>query len=484
MPLPGGHWMDRKKTTVWVAVGAFLATVWIASAMQLVQSYRLFVETAYTRSDLPGYLVSEWIGESFHNVELLLRESLAGFDASNLSFESRTDEENRTINQALVRRAAMHGHIVFLGIFDHDCVIQFGSVASIIGDSSADLERDYCEEVRKTPVERLKLSGFFVSSTGDMNVSATYPLLSDAGEVIGFALAGLDLSFFQRWLDEFDDSTVTITIMDERRVLLARKPENADIGRPIDDARLEAFVLSDQIQGSFRRRSPIDNVDRIWTLRRTRELPFVIATGYAVEDVLKPWYSQLAAHAVAILLLSAISIALARSYQQNQKNALHMEMLAMNDQLTGLMNRRSFDTLARARLEQDRKRDIGTVFIMVDVDHFKNINDRHGHETGDAVLKEVSSAIRGNFRSTDLVCRWGGEEYLIYLPGADLRIALQLAERLRAQVEQTDFVHGATVTISAGIALLTKDDTLEDVIRRADEKLYQAKGSGRNRVCY
>lgn len=148
------------------------------------------------------------------------------------------------------------------------------------------------------------------------------------------------------------------------------------------------------------------------------------------------------------------------------------------------MNRRSFDALARARLEQDRNRDTGTAFIMIDVDHFKNINDRYGHETGDAVLKEVSDAIRGNFRSTDLVCRWGGEEYLAYLPGAVLRIALQLAERLRTQVEHTELVHGVTVTISAGIALLQQDDTLEDVIRRADEMLYQAKRSGRNRVCY
>lgn len=476
--------MDGKKRTVWIATGAFVVTVWFAGAVQLVQSYRLAVETAYARSDLPGYLVSEWIGEALHNVELILRESLAGFEASNPSSESRTAEESGAINRALARRAAMHGHIVFLGIFDRDCVVKFASIGSTIGDSGADLKRGYCEEVRKTPVEQLKLSGFFVSSTGALNVSATYPLLSDGEEVIGFALAGLDLSFFQRWLDEFDDPTVTISILDERRVLLARTPANGEVGRPIEDEQLEAFILANEIKESFRRRSPIDGIDRVWTLRRTPNLPFVIAAGYPVEDVLKPWYGKLGAYTVAILLLSAVSIALARSYQRNQTNALQMEVLAMSDQLTGLMNRRSFDSLARARMEQDRMRETGTAFIMIDVDHFKDINDRHGHEAGDAVLKEVSDAIRGSFRSTDLVCRWGGEEYLAYLPGADLRIALQLAERLRSQVEQADFAHGVTVTISAGIALLTKDDTLEDVIRRADEMLYKAKRSGRNRVCH
>mgnify|MGYP006280217487 CR=1 FL=1 len=200
--------------------------------------------------------------------------------------------------------------------------------------------------------------------------------------------------------------------------------------------------------------------------------------------MLRPWYAKLAACIVGIVLLSATSAALALAYQKNQDNALHMEVLAMNDQLTGLMNRLSFDTLARGRIEHDRHQAGGAAFIMIDVDHFKTINDRYGHRTGDHGLKEVSAAIRSNFRSTDLVCRWGGEEYLVYLPGADLRIAHQLAERLKAKVEGTSFTQEVEVTISAGIALLGRQDALEDVIRRADEKLYEAKKTGRNRVCY
>jgi hypothetical protein len=132
-----------------------------------VQSYKGAVETAYARSNLPGYLVSEWIVESFHNVEMLLHESLAGFNAAKLFSAELREEERDAINHALVRRAVVHGHIVFLGIFDRDCVIRFGSVDSIIGDSSADLGREYCTEVQEAPVERLKLSGFFVTSTGE-----------------------------------------------------------------------------------------------------------------------------------------------------------------------------------------------------------------------------------------------------------------------------------------------------------------------------
>lgn len=334
------------------------------------------------------------------------------------------------------------------------------------------------------PVDQLKLGGFFVSSTGAMNVSATYPLTSPTGEVAGFALAGLDLSFFQRRLDEIDDPTVAITIMDESRILLARRPGNADIGREVVDNVLEDFVDGGLRHQSFRRVSPVDGIDRIWTLRKTRDLPFVVASGYEVDEVLAPWYEKLATNIVGVVLLAGISVALGFAYQKNRLRARDMEILAMSDQLTGLMNRRSFDEHARARMSRAWLRDEGAAVIMIDVDHFKQVNDRHGHHAGDLVLREISDAIRGTFRASDLVCRWGGEEYLAYLPGADLKNGLTLAERLKQRVAEADYSVDAAITISAGIALVTGGDRLEDVVRRADEKLYEAKNSGRNRICY
>ncbi len=468
----------------WPAVLVFILAIAGISAAQLTQSYREALEAGYIRSDLSGYLVSEWIAESFSNVELVLRESLAVFEGSSVRSDAWTPAEKRRINGALVRRKEMHGHMVFLGVFDSDCVIRFGSIAAIIGDSSADLNRRYCTAVSEEPVDQLKLSEFFVSATGAMDVSATYPMFSTTGEITGFALAGLDLSFFQRWLDEIDDPTIAITIMDLDRVLLARRPGSSDIGRQIDDVMLESFITAGSSHQSFRRVSPVDGVDRIWTLRTMGDLPFVVAAGYDVADVLGPWYGKLATSIVAVILLSGASIALGRAYDKNRLRAHDMEVLAMNDQLTGLMNRRSFEEYARARIARAHLHDAGAAFIMMDVDHFKRINDTFGHQTGDRVLRDVSLSIRGSFRASDLICRWGGEEYLAYLPGADLENALRLAERLRESVERADFGLDGSVTISAGVTLLRDDDRLEDVIRRADERLYQAKNSGRNTVCH
>ena len=146
--------MVSTKARVWLAASAFISILSVAGVLELLHSYKVAVETASERSDLPGYLVSEWIVESFQNVEMVLRDSLAGFDGSNLSYAEWSLQDREVINRGLVRRAALHGPMVFLGIFDRDCVIQFGSSGSIIGDSSADLGR---------PIDDVMLERFVVS---------------------------------------------------------------------------------------------------------------------------------------------------------------------------------------------------------------------------------------------------------------------------------------------------------------------------------
>lgn len=474
--------MKRRSIRVWVAVAALVALIATASVTQLVQSRRLAADAAFHRSYLPAYLVSEWIVESMTNVELILRESIADIERDMLAPGSLPEAERAAINAALTRRVAVHGHMLILAIFDHECVIRFGSVEEIIGDSGVELNRRYCAEAFEEPIDRLKLTDLFVSSTGEMNVSATYPLRASNGDLIGFALAGLDLTFFQRWLEQIDDESVAITIMDQQRILLARRPDNGTIGQPVDDEVLTAFLSSGDRQRSFRHRSPVDGIDRMWTLRRTRDLPFVVAAGYTVDDVFAEWRRKLVTHAMGLLLVIAMSIALARAYQRNRLFAVDMEALAMRDELTGLMNRRSFEQVVRAVRARDDRSDGG--LIMIDIDHFKAINDTHGHETGDTVLQEVAETIRAAFRSTDLICRWGGEEFLAFVSEGDLQRSLDLAERVRERVGGTVFGRGLSVTVSVGVALVSPQDDAEAAIRRADGKLYEAKRAGRNCVRY
>ncbi|WP_297445505.1 GGDEF domain-containing protein [Desulfurobacterium sp.] len=124
--------------------------------------------------------------------------------------------------------------------------------------------------------------------------------------------------------------------------------------------------------------------------------------------------------------------------------------------------------------------------VMIDIDHFKKINDTYGHETGDMVLKTLVEKIKRLIRSSDILVRYGGEEFVIYLPHADVKDALKLAERIRKAVEnmliKTSDGREVRITVSLGVAERKPGESLEKVIKKADEALYRAKKGGRNRV--
>ena len=166
---------------------------------------------------------------------------------------------------------------------------------------------------------------------------------------------------------------------------------------------------------------------------------------------------------------------------------------AVKDGLTGLHNRRYFDRHAGALFERaEDERAAGgrgeLALIVMDIDHFKAVNDAHGHDVGDEVLREFASRIARNVRGRDMVCRFGGEEFVVVMPGTDRELAAVVADRMRGEVAAHPFVvaGGRTqlpVTVSAGVAVMEEGDRdVRDVFRRADQCLYAAKREGRDRV--
>ena len=157
--------------------------------------------------------------------------------------------------------------------------------------------------------------------------------------------------------------------------------------------------------------------------------------------------------------------------------------LAEIDELTGIANRRTTAGRLAHEVLRAQRQETALSVVLCDIDHFKRVNDRHGHGTGDAVLAEVARALRDGLRRTDLVGRWGGEEFLAILPNAPAAGARVVAERLRALVQRAVHVEGAeAVTISLGVATFAGDTTAEALVERADGALYRAKERGRNRV--
>ena len=170
-----------------------------------------------------------------------------------------------------------------------------------------------------------------------------------------------------------------------------------------------------------------------------------------------------------------------------QKLDSSMEM-AVTDALTGLHNRRYMTGQLQALVGRAAQGGAQVAVLVLDIDHFKSVNDSFGHDAGDEVLVEFAVRLATNVRAVDLPCRMGGEEFVVVMPGASLEDAGRVAERIRRDVASAPFrVMGGkeqiTITISIGVAATTGDgDTPEGLLKRADEGVYEAKAAGRNRV--
>jgi two-component system cell cycle response regulator len=169
-------------------------------------------------------------------------------------------------------------------------------------------------------------------------------------------------------------------------------------------------------------------------------------------------------------------------------NVQHSLEMAVTDPLTNLHNRRYFEAHAATALEQAIERGRPLSLLILDIDHFKVINDSWGHEAGDDVLREFAHRLRKNLRGIDLPCRIGGEEFVVVMPDTDMAIAAVVAERVRRKIERDLFIihdgeRSIPVTVSIGAASLSgTDESLPSLLRRADKALYRAKNDGRNRV--
>jgi diguanylate cyclase (GGDEF)-like protein len=171
---------------------------------------------------------------------------------------------------------------------------------------------------------------------------------------------------------------------------------------------------------------------------------------------------------------------------QLQEDMLRLRALADTDFMTGLMNRRSFLAVAEDAVAFCRRYKRQMATLMIDIDHFKKINDNHGHAAGDDAISHVAEVVRQSIRTTDKAARFGGEEFVVMLREIDPDTALLLAERIRTSIETAMIHHGKVafaLTVSVGVALFDESDRdVQDVIERADQALYVAKKTGRNRT--
>lgn len=229
--------------------------------------------------------------------------------------------------------------------------------------------------------------------------------------------------------------------------------------------------------------------------RRAWVLAILLWMYYVALDVLM-WYVEplqpissnalLAVHIFNLTVVFGMFAYLALFYVITVTRAhKRLALMATTDSLTGLFNRRHMIALTEKELARHHRRPSNLTLMLMDVDHFKQINDSHGHDAGDRVLSTVSQLLTDSMREQDFIGRWGGEEFLAVLPETDLAQAQASAERIRQSIEAMaiacDGQH-IRVTISIGITQYRAEELLSNAIARADHALYSGKSAGRNRV--
>lgn len=188
---------------------------------------------------------------------------------------------------------------------------------------------------------------------------------------------------------------------------------------------------------------------------------------------------QLSVKSLYVFGYGLLAIGVTKWIKYNESRQDELKLQANTDELTGLLNRRSFTSYIKFEFNSSKRSTNLFSIVIIDIDFFKAINDAHGHLVGDEALIFLADIMSRNFRKSDKVCRWGGEEFAILLPGTCIENAILVAEKMRQKVEQLEFILSTKtikLTISAGVSeSLMEDKGIDDIIKRADEALYLAK---------
>ena len=167
---------------------------------------------------------------------------------------------------------------------------------------------------------------------------------------------------------------------------------------------------------------------------------------------------------------------------QLEQHKKELEILATTDPLTLLPNRREFSRMLAIEIAREQRSNSGFLLVMCDIDYFKKVNDKYGHNIGDDVLKSFAKILMASTREMDMIARWGGEEFALLIPNSNIQLASTIVNKIRERIESTNFKDVGNITASFGVTSYKENDDEQSLFSRADKVLYKAKENGRNRI--
>ena len=283
---------------------------------------------------------------------------------------------------------------------------------------------------------------------------------------------------------DLDSAEPTVRQRGELPMMALWHGARADVMRQLGRWRdaYQALAESRRIEGQLQRQQLSDQSARMrMQFNRARDTEELSALRQLNEQGQHLRRTQAVALVLFVIVLAGVVVVAVRKFRQ----ARQLQRLASTDELTGLANRRALLAFADDALEQAQRSGTALAVLMIDIDHFKRINDSHGHATGDQVLRHVARVLGAGLRERDRLGRLGGEEFLAVLPGAALPQAQQVAERMRGAIDATPLIGPSgevRFTVSIGVAGAREAESATALIDRADAALYRAKNGGRNAV--
>ncbi|WP_434674474.1 sensor domain-containing diguanylate cyclase [Pseudomonas sp. R1-15] len=339
-------------------------------------------------------------------------------------------------------------------------------------------------------------------TTGDMVIPISRRIQTADGAFAGVALATVPVLYFQSFFKRMavDDEGVIFLALDNGELLARRPTVAALMTTNLSKGEIFSRYLPESDSGTAVIKSIVDGIERIYAYRRLAGLPIVAAAGVSYEHVFAPWwsyvYQSVALVGSIILALAVLGSLLYRQIQQLLVAEYELkiirkelEVIAHTDGLTSLANRRSFDLAMDKEWKRATRNQTSISVILLDIDLFKQYNDRYGHLSGDDCLVHVANLIAANVnRPGDIAARYGGEEFVVLLPDTELAGAVMVAENIRLSLSNANLQHSASpfeiVTISSGVVSTSRtgEESPKEFLIKADRLLYAAKSKGRNRV--
>jgi diguanylate cyclase (GGDEF)-like protein len=467
---------------VLIAAGAWLANDLDGSRVSIIKERTaLSVQTSR--------FMSQWFGTTIMSTDYVLRDVTTKVAPSELDAAGSDPALRKEFSAMAKRKLGTLPGVIGLALLDRRGVFVAAADEKLVGFKSNSSMRTVPGQVLedRAYVDYVPASK---SASKEPSILVSRPILSPDGRFQGGALAAISLSSAQGWIETFQiGENDTIAMLDSDGILLAINPPKPDaVGKAMKYPAGTPKFGDARGSASFIAVSPVDGRERIFGFSKIETVPLAILVGYDMGRTLQEWRQRAGQLLFGSSILAVLFGFLVYKHFQTLAQREKMREMAITDPLTGLANRRQLTLSGGIEIAKAARYKRATSLLMIDIDHFKAINDTWGHPTGDRVIQALAEAMVKNVRITDLVGRLGGEEFVIILGDTDSAGAHILANRIRESVESSSAVTsdaGSLIvfTVSIGVASIKSgSDTFEELLRQADTALYEAKRHGRNAV--